>query len=301
MKMAEKKKWTWFAHSWPHLWCIRTWKVDAWRSWPTTGFSAVVLLFTVLLPNQITLFIIQRSGPRIQLPNLPRIPNLWLSFNSDHFWRASSLELAYEFSSPRGDHVLTQLKILELDSSLVPHLDIHLQRTPGSTMCSCTQSCAHAQSLWNITDFLREREFLLTLSGTIWFYCFWDLGWSKWRDIYGKKKKKKFLLNPSSCAQCTVRTEFGAEKGLLQGPNKENGWLTLKRPGLPMTFRQGFLKTELGERILGYMMRSWTFWLVGGEVQGLCFHKLNILVPTSPGSSACGQHVLTILHLSGES
>ena len=156
MKMAEKKKWTWFAHSWPHLWCIRTWKVDAWRSWPTTGFSAVVLLFTVLLPNQITLFIIQRSGPRIQLPNLPRIPNLWLSFNSDHFWRASSLELAYEFSSPRGDHVLTQLKILELDSSLVPHLDIHLQRTPGSMMCSCTQSCAHTPSLWNLTDFLRE-------------------------------------------------------------------------------------------------------------------------------------------------
>lgn len=65
----------------------------------------------------------------MQLPDVPRIPNLWLGCNSYHFLIASSLELASEFSSPSGDHVLMYLRILELDSSIVLHLGIFFQGT----------------------------------------------------------------------------------------------------------------------------------------------------------------------------
>ena len=54
----------------------------------------------------------------------------------------------------------------------------------------------------------------------------------------------------------------------------------------------------LGERVVGCVISSWTFfWLDGGEVTGWCFRNLNVLVPTSLGSSACGQLVVTIKNL----
>lgn len=156
MKTAEEKRGNWFAHSWPHLWRIRTWNVDASRSWPTTGFSTVVLLFTVLLLNHITPFTIQRSGLKIQLPGLPRIP-VWLNCTSDHFWTAPPLELVSEFSCPSGDQVLTQLKILESDSSLVPHLEVHLQRSPLVPWCASAHRAVLTPGYFNISQTSYER------------------------------------------------------------------------------------------------------------------------------------------------
>ena len=61
-----------------------------------------------------------------------------------------------------------------------------------------------------------------------------------------------------------------------------------------MAFRQGFLRTMLGEKVSGYMISSRPFWLVGGEVTGWYFWNLNLLIPTSLGSacswSACSHH-----------
>lgn len=42
----------------------------------------------------------------------------------------SSLESTSEFSNPSGNHTLMQLEILELESSLVLHVDVHSQGTP---------------------------------------------------------------------------------------------------------------------------------------------------------------------------
>ena len=56
----------------------------------------------------------------------------------------------------------------------------------------------------------------------------------------------------------TEMFEFRAEKGLLQGPSKEKGeeGIGSKDPNSPMAFRQGFLKTVLGERVIGCMIGS---------------------------------------------
>ena len=132
----------------------------------------------VAQPNS-TLYNSDKSGSRTQLPSLPRIPNLWLNFNSDHFWTALFLELASEFSSPSGDHVLKQLKIPDLDSSLIPPLDIHLQRTPSS-MIAPVHKAVLTLSHFGISQTSSERDNCCWhILVQFWFYCFWDLGWNK--------------------------------------------------------------------------------------------------------------------------
>ena len=72
-------------------------------------------------------------------------------------------------------------------------------------------------------------------------------------------------------------------------PNKEKEQLFLKRPK--------FLNSYQGI-IWGEGCSSWYFfWLVGGEVTGWCLGNFNHQVPTSLGSTCCGQHVVAILHL----
>ena len=49
------------------------------------------------------------------------------------------------------------------------------------------------------------------------------------------------FMNPTyGEAKQTRMLEFGAEKGLLQGPNKGNIWLMLKDPNSPRVFRGEF-------------------------------------------------------------
>ena len=48
-------------------------------------------------------------------------------------------------------------------------------------------------------------------------------------------------MNPTyGEAKQTRMLEFGAEKGLLQGPSKGNIWLMLKDPNSPKVFRGEF-------------------------------------------------------------
>ena len=46
----------------------------------------------------------------------------------------------------------------------------------------------------------------------------------------------EFVCLMYSEAKQTETLEFGAEKGFLQGPGKENGWLVPKRVELPSSF-----------------------------------------------------------------
>ena len=58
-------------------------------------------------------------------------------------------------------------------------------------------------------------------------------------------------------------------KGLFAGCQaRRTGSSCSKDPDSLMAFRQGFLKTVLGERVEGYINSLWTFWLVGCEVTG---------------------------------
>ena len=56
---------------------------------------------------------------------------------------------------------------------------------------------------------------------------------------------------------------------ICRAPSKENRQLMLKRPELPDGFQARIFKDVLGERVVGCLISSWTFfWLVGGEVTG---------------------------------
>ena len=58
----------------------------------------------------------------------------------------------------------------------------------------------------------------------------------------------------------TKMPEFGAEKDVLQGPSKENGWLMLKRPELPDGFQgrvfMGKIWSE-GSRVCDFLLIGW--------------------------------------------
>ena len=61
-------------------------------------------------------------------------------------------------------------------------------------------------------------------------------------------------MNPTyGEAKQTRMPEFGAEKGLLQGPSKGNIWLMLKRPKLPKGFQGRVLKAKSEVRATGYV------------------------------------------------
>lgn len=90
--------------------------------------------------------------------------------------------------------------------------------------------------------------------------------------------KFPFLINTEARVRSREMFIVRASKG--------NGWLILQRPGLPVTFRQGFLKTVLGQ---GSKISSWIFHLIVGwwwEFQWLCFQEPSLLAPASLGSSA---------------
>ena len=57
----------------------------------------------------------------------------------------------------------------------------------------------------------------------------------------------KFMCPAHSEAKQTKTSEFRAEKGLLQGPYKENRWFMLKRPELPDGFQGSIFKDKVRE------------------------------------------------------
>ena len=50
-------------------------------------------------------------------------------------------------------------------------------------------------------------------------------------------------------------SEFGAKKGLLHGPSKENRWLVLKRPKFPDGFQGKLFKGKFGVRATEWYSR----------------------------------------------
>ena len=67
----------------------------------------------------------------------------------------------------------------------------------------------------------------------------------------------------------------------------------IKRPNSLMVFRELLIKATFEVRAAGCMT---FFWLFGSEITGIL--TVNLLVPTSLGSRACAQHVVTtILHV----
>ena len=86
----------------------------------------------------------------------------------------------------------------------------------------------------------------------------------------------------------TETSEFGAEKGLLQGQAKRMGNLCSKTPNSPMVFGEKFLKSRFGVKAAGCVT---FFWLVGGEVTGRGSRNL-VLSLKLPSSTWLGALVL---------
>ena len=85
-----------------------------------------------------------------------------------------------------------------------------------------------------------------------------------------------------------TKTECGAQKGLLQGPPKENRWLVLRRPELPPV---GFREEGFIGKIWGESCRVCNPPLVCGKVTGWCSRNLN---HQPSGSNQFGVHLLAL-------
>ena len=101
---------------------------------------------------------------------------------------------------------------------------------------------------------------------------------------------------PNSDSGCLQQS-----KGLFAGCQaRRTGNSCSKDPNSPMAFRQGFLKTVIGERVVGCVTSSWTlFWLVGNSVMFPESRSSTFWFQPVWGLRACDQHVVTILHLDG--
>ena len=113
--------------------------------------------------------------------------------------------------------------------------------------------------------------------------------------------KLKFVCPTHSEAKQTEMSEFGAEKGLLQGPCKENRWLMLKRPELPNGFQgRSFYMQNWGGgrccRVCNPPLIGW-WWgnrMVFQESQSSAFWFQPVW-----GPHACAQPKVILLHLGG--
>ena len=105
------------------------------------------------------------------------------------------------------------------------------------------------------------------------------------------------LLPHSKATLLTLGCGEGKHSVYCRAPSKENRQLVLKRPKLPSGFQgRFFLKAIFGVRVAACGLSSdWLVVRLQGDVSRILI--INLLVPTSLGSSACGQHVVTILHL----
>ena len=84
--------------------------------------------------------------------------------------------------------------------------------------------------------------------------------WIGWGQLFKGVAKCKVTCPMHSEAKQTETLEFGAEKGLLQGPSKENEWLVLKNNKLPDGFeRRVFIGKIWGEgsRVCDFLLTGW--------------------------------------------
>ena len=121
-----------------------------------------------------------------------------------------------------------------------------------------------------------------------------------------KCKYLVLILSKGSCAwgaeSQTLTAGFAAKWGFIcREPSQENRKLMLQWPDLPHGFQTRVFKHRVRGEGRRKLISLWTFfWFVGGEATGWCLRNHNLLVPTSLGSSACGQHVVpSSLHLGG--
>ena len=88
-------------------------------------------------------------------------------------------------------------------------------------------------------------------------------------------------------------------------PNKKHGQLIFKRPENRNAFQERVFKSKVKEQVTGWMVSScMSFSLGGGEVSRWLFGWIsivNLLIPTSLGLPACGQHTVNFFHLLGVS
>ena len=112
------------------------------------------------------------------------------------------------------------------------------------------------------------------------------------------------LSNPCSCAWCTVRPNkpklLSLEQRKVYCWAEQGVWAAhAQKTRTPQWLSgKGFQKQIWGG---GRLQGVWPFsdWLVGGNrAPGISI--ISLLVPTSLGSSAWAQHVVTILHLDGD-
>lgn len=93
--------------------------------------------------------------------------------------------------------------IPDLDSSLIPPLGVHLQRTPSS-MIAPVHKAVLTPSHFGISQISSERDNCCWhILVQFWFYCFWDLGWNKeifmktWCTVIFNKFSTSALRPPS--------------------------------------------------------------------------------------------------------
>ena len=66
------------------------------------------------------------------------------------------------------------------------------------------------------------------------------------------------FVSPMYCeVKQTKMSEFGVEKGIMQGTNKENGWLQLKKSWLTNGFQKLMLKAQMKRPVFA-MSILWT-------------------------------------------
>lgn len=106
-----------------------------------------------------------------------------------------------EFPSPSRDRILMQLKILELDSSLVLCLSSFTSRERPRQNDVVLHTKRHSQPVtWESG---RSPKIGIIFADTFWcnlVYCFWDLGWNK-GDIY-----ENLMLNYLFCKDSIFKT-----------------------------------------------------------------------------------------------
>ena len=144
-----------------------------------------------------------------------------------------------------------------------------LNCSPGNDICPF---CSNCTGLNKSNDQVQSHG---SGSKHVQSCCYWTkLGSSCWTP------GKASLLIPD-CGEGNYSIHFRA-------PNKGNRQLVLKRPKLPSGSQARVFKGNIGVRVAGCVISSWTFfWLVGDEVTGWCFGNLNHQFYGSSQSVVC--------------
>ena len=145
--------------------------------------------------------------------------------------------------------------------------------------------------------------------------CFLMIGLNLW--VGGGKTSEVIYLahwnwtklgsDPPACSKANLTTPDCSEGNFSvcgkvpnAEPNKKNGQLMFKRPEDRNALQERVFKSKVKEQVTGWMISSCTsFSLAGGEASRWLFGGIlivNLLIPTSLGLPACGQHTVNFFH-----